>query len=112
VRRPKAKPTCADCKPERGFKRIQELKRHRKDVHEPSRQCPFCALRWTRPGKIKRHVKSRHCDKFTAKLLGEFETLRGKEIIEFLDEYYDYGLEVGTVPNVAPLDFPGFPYLP
>jgi hypothetical protein len=106
--RPKAKFTC--CK--KKFGRIQELKRHQKDVHEPRRQCPFCPLQWTRPGKIKRHIKSCHGDKFTAELLGEFKALRGKEIVEFLDGYYDYGLVVGTMPDIASLDFPDFPYLP
>jgi hypothetical protein len=68
---------------------------------------------WTRPDKIKHHIKSCHCDNFTAKVLGEFEALRGKEIVEFLSRYYDYGLEVtvGTMPNIASLDFPGFSYL-
>ena len=48
---------------------------------------------------------------FTAKLLGEFEDLRGKKIVEFLSVYYDYDLEVGAIPNIASLDFPGFHYL-
>jgi hypothetical protein len=91
---------------------MQEFKRHRRDVHETPRKCPFCPLQWTRPGKIKHHIKSRHGDKFTAKLLVEFEALRGKQIDEFLDRYYyDYGLEAGTMPNIASLHFPGFPYL-
>jgi len=105
--RPKVKHTC--CRTE--FGRIQEFKRHRRDVHEPPRQCPFCPLQWTRPDKIKHHVRSCHRDKFTAKLLGDFEALRGKEIVEFLNEYHDYGLDVGTMPNIASFDFPGFPYL-
>ncbi|KAF8496851.1 hypothetical protein F5888DRAFT_370329 [Russula emetica] len=101
--RPKVKLTC--CKKE--FGRIQEYKRHQKDVHEPPRQCPFCLYQWTRPGKIKHHIKSCHGDEF----LGEFEVLRGKEIVEFLDRHY-YGLEVGTMPDIPSLDFPDFPYLP
>ena len=94
------------------FKRIQEFKRHRKDVHEPPRKCPFCIFLWTRPVKIKHHIKSSHGDLFTAELLVEFEALRGKGIVEFLNGYHDFGLEVGTIPNIAFLDFPGFPYLP
>jgi hypothetical protein len=37
--------------------------------------------------------------------------LRGKKIVKFLDRRYDCGLEVGTMPNIASLDFPGYPYL-
>jgi len=110
--RSKVKPTMKLTCCEREFGRIQELKRHQKDVHEPRRQCPFCTFEWTRPGKIKGHIKSRHRDQFSAKLLGEFESLRGKEIVGFLSVYYDYGLELGTMPNIASLDFPGFPYMP
>lgn len=105
--KPTLKPTC--CKKE--FGRIQEFKRHRREVHEPRHQCPFCTFEWTRPGKIKDHIKSLHRDKFTAKLLGEFEKLRGKEIVGFLSVYYDYGLELETMPNIASLDFPDFTYL-
>lgn len=49
-----------------------------------------------------------------AELLVEFSALRGKKIIEFLNTvtgYYDYGFDVGSIPNIASLDFPGFPYL-
>jgi hypothetical protein len=94
------------------FKRIQEFKRHRKDVHEPPRKCPFCDFLWTRPGKIKHHIKSSHGDIFTAELLGKFDSLNGKKIVEFLNRYYDYVLEVGTMPNITSPDFPSIVYLP
>ena len=109
--RPKVKHTVKHTCCKREFGRIQEFKRHRRDIHEPPRHCPFCFLQWTRPSKIKHHIKSSHRDKFTAKLLGEFEKLRGKAMVEFLDGYYDFGLVVGAMPNIASLDFPGFPYL-
>ncbi len=81
----KARAICADCG--RGFGRVQELARHRKDSHEEPRQCPFCDFKWTRPYNIKAHILARHCGKFTAELLVVIKALRGRMIIAFLDGY-------------------------
>ena len=110
--RSKAKFPCVLCT--KKFGRIQELKRHQKEVHgPPPRQCPFCTFRWNRPGKIKQHITSYHRDIFTAKLLGDFNALRGKGIVAFLSGYYDFGLEVGAMPpnTASSLDFPFSPAL-
>lgn len=77
-----ARPTCTDCN--RDFLRIQELKRHLRDVHEPRRQCPFCGFTWTRPDKIKDHIITNHCSKFTAEKLEIFKALCGQNIVAFL----------------------------
>ena len=47
---------------------------------------------------------------FSAEMRGEFGALRGKKVVEFLNGCYDYGRDVGTKPNIAYLDLPGFPY--
>jgi len=82
-----------------------------RDIHAPRNECPFCDhFPWSRPDKIKHHIKSDHGDVFTAELRGKFETLCGKDIVEFLIRYA-YGLEVVTTPNITPLDVLGFSYL-
>ena len=80
------RPTCtvADCK--KDFARVQELKRHLKDRHEPRRQCPFCHFRWTRPNNIKVHLLAKHRGRFTPELLITIRALRGQMIVAFLDE--------------------------
>jgi hypothetical protein len=80
--RRRVRPACTDCN--RDFIRIQELKRHLKDVHEPRRQCPFCGFTWTRPDKIKGHIIASHHGKFTAEALIDFKALCGQKIVAFL----------------------------
>ena len=87
------RPTCTDCN--RDFSRVQEYKRHLKDVHEPRRQCPFCDFEWTRPNNIKVHLLAKHREKFTAELLVTIQAMRGQMIVSFLDRYNQgYGVEV------------------
>ena len=78
----RVRPTCTDCN--RDFLRIQELKRHLRDVHGPRRRCPFCGFTWTRPDKIKDHIIASHRSKFTAEKLEDFKALCGQNIVAFL----------------------------
>lgn len=80
--RRRVRPTCADCN--RDFVRVQEFKRHLRDIHEPRRQCPFCDFTWTRPHKIKAHIIACHHGRFTAEQLIYFKTLYGQKIAAFL----------------------------
>jgi hypothetical protein len=80
--RRRVRPNCTGCN--RDFVRVQEFKRHLKDVHEPRRQCPFCSYTWTRPYKIKGHVIASHHGKFTAEELIDFKALCGQDIVAFL----------------------------
>lgn len=93
---------CGDCHKE--FKRVQELKRHLKEKHEPWRQCPFsgCKFEWIRPDKIKHHITTFHRDKFTAEVMAEFQALIGKKVIAFLDGF-DHGPRARTNVETAPL---------
>ena len=87
----RVRPTCTDCN--KDFLRVQELKRHLKDIHEPRRQCPFCGFMWTRPNNIKVHLLAKHRDNFTAELLVTIQAMRGQMIAKFLDSYNQgYGL--------------------
>ena len=96
---------CKDCM--RQFKRVQELKRHLKEKHEPWPRCPFCTFQWTRPDKIKHHITTYHQDKFTAEEMAEFRALNGKRMIAFLDRF-DHGpaprarADVETAPTPDP----------
>jgi hypothetical protein len=81
----KAQNVCTDCN--KGFKRAQELARHRKDVHEQRRHCLFCGFKWTRPSNIKAHLLTKHSENFTADLLVTIQALRGRLIVAFLDAY-------------------------
>ena len=80
--RRRVRPTCTNCN--KDFVRVQEFKRHLKDIHEPRSQCPFCDFTWTRPDKIKAHIMARHQGKFTAEQLVDFDALRGQKIVAFL----------------------------
>jgi hypothetical protein len=43
------------------FARPQELARHHKDMHDPSRVCPHCGIfRWRRPRLFRRHLEIEH----------------------------------------------------
>jgi hypothetical protein len=79
------------------FRRRQELKRHLDQVDKPRQMCPFkpCPYNWLRPDKIKAHIMNVHASKFSScpNLLEKIGKLRGKEMIEFLDEVskaYDF----------------------
>src|SRR6266852_96191 len=100
---------CRDCN--RQFRRVQELKRHLKEKHEPWRQCPFCKFEWTRPDKIKHHITTCHQDKFTAKVMADFRALNGKKMVAFLDGFDDgprarAGSDVETAPELHPSPSP------
>jgi DNA-directed RNA polymerase subunit RPC12/RpoP len=81
----KVRAVCANCN--KGFGRAQELARHRKDVHERPRNCPFCGFKWTRPSNIKAHLFAKHSKKFSAENLVAIQALRGRMIVAFLDAY-------------------------
>ena len=76
---------CTDC--DRQFGRIQELRRHLRERHEPPRRCPFCEFTWTRPDKIKDHITRFHPDNFTVEVMAVFRALHGKNLVAFLDDF-------------------------
>jgi len=92
----RARLVCAFC--EEDFGRVQELKRHVKDIHMPRRRCPFCNVTWTRPANIKAHLIADHAEKFTAEVLNRIKALCGRRVTEFLDEY-DYVPDVDRYPT-------------
>ena len=73
------------------FKRNQELKRHREQVHVPKRECSFefCPYKWTaaRPALIKDHFTEVHGSKFDPEVLEAIRPLRGRDVLEFMDTY-------------------------
>ncbi|KAI0277738.1 hypothetical protein BGY98DRAFT_934184 [Russula aff. rugulosa BPL654] len=81
----KVRAVCTNCN--KVFGRAQELARHRKDVHEPPRNCLFCGFKWTRPSNIKTHLFAKHSEKFTAEHLVTIQALHGRMIVAFLDAY-------------------------
>ena len=83
------------------FGRVQELKRHLKDRHEPPRQCPFCDFEWARPDKIKHHITMHHSDQFTAEAMAVFQDLHGRNVVAFLDDLY-HGPGVETAHDPSP----------
>ena len=92
----RARPVCEYC--EEDFGRVQELKRHVKDIHMPRRRCPFCDITWSRPAKIKAHLIADHAEKFTAEVLKGIKALCGQRVTEFLDAYH-YIPEVDSYPT-------------
>jgi len=97
----RARPICVYCDKE--FRRVQELKRHLKDIHMPRRGCPFCPFMWTRPGQIKAHLIADHAEQFTAEVLEGIKALCGRRVIEFVDAY-DHVRDVeATSPLAIPL---------
>jgi hypothetical protein len=99
------KPWCADCN--REFARKQEFKRHLKDVHGPSRQCPLCDFKWIRPDKIKAHIVANHQDEFAPEVLDHIRRLCGQQIVAFVDGIegpYDHDLDINAAtfhPSVS-----------
>jgi hypothetical protein len=81
----RARAICTNCN--KSFGRVQELDRHRKDVHEQPRHCLFCGFKWTRPNNIKAHLLDKHRENFNAELLDTIQTSRGRMIVAFLDDY-------------------------
>ncbi|KAH9165392.1 hypothetical protein EDB89DRAFT_304477 [Lactarius sanguifluus] len=67
------------------FGRPQELKRHEHEVHSPPRHCPFCSYQWRRPDKIKAHLVEAHRDVFSAEILDQIRTLRGNNVVKFVE---------------------------
>ena len=49
--------------------------------------CPFCAFMWTRPCKLKEHLKANHVERFSLEILEAIEPMRGQTFVKFLDEY-------------------------
>ncbi len=82
-----ALPVCDVCG--RRFGRPQELKRHSDQVHMPPRKCPieFCTYKWKRPDKIKAHITEVHSSEFCPEILQGIRTLRGKDVVKFVDDY-------------------------
>ncbi|KAH9163729.1 hypothetical protein EDB89DRAFT_482440 [Lactarius sanguifluus] len=79
---------CEMC--DKRFGRLQELTRHKSQVHHPPRHCPFCPYLWKRPDKIKNHILYTHPE-FSHKTL---KGLRGKDIVEFLNTYENLSRDV------------------
>jgi len=75
--------TCEPCN--KTFKRKQEYKRHNRDVHAIPRQCPFCHIKWTRPDKIKTHIKNAHKESVAPDVLLKIEALCGQRLTQHLD---------------------------
>ncbi|KAH9954357.1 ankyrin repeat-containing domain protein [Russula dissimulans] len=78
---------CKSCG--RSYGRIQELRRHERDKHSPARQCQFCAVKWTRPEKIRLHLIASHRKEISLTVLLEMEmdTLRGQHLVDFLNRH-------------------------
>jgi len=56
-----------------------------RDVHSKQHQCPFCPFKWTRPDKIKNHIKTTHKEILAPDVLLEIEALCGKRLTQHLD---------------------------
>ncbi|KAH9019166.1 hypothetical protein EDB85DRAFT_582479 [Lactarius pseudohatsudake] len=88
----------------RRFGRLQELKRHMGQVHQPLRKCPFnpCAYKWNRPDKIKAHITNKHRNELCPEVFQKVSALRGKSIVEFVDAYeLGYNFKTPTEPYVS-----------
>jgi hypothetical protein len=79
------------------------------EVDKPRQMCPFkpCTYSWIRAGKIKAHIMKDHASKFSScrNLLEKIGKLRGKKMIEFLDEVskaYDFDMP-DTLEYLSPL---------
>jgi hypothetical protein len=75
--------------------------------------CPFkpCPYDWKRLDKIKAHIMKDHANKFCPNLLKQIRKLRGKKMIEFLDQVldaYDFDMsDTYLVPLPLLLEMPG-----
>lgn len=93
---------CKTCN--RRFGRLQELKRHMGQVHQPLRKCPFnrCAYKWKRPDIIKTHITNKHRNELCPEVFQKVSALRGKSIVEFVDAYeLGYNFKTPTEPYVS-----------
>jgi hypothetical protein len=102
-----AQPRC-ECVCGKTFGRRQELRRHLDQVHKPQQMCPFkpCTYNWIRHAKIKAHIINDHADKFCPDLLEQIRKLRGKKMVEFLDQVldaYDFDMPDTYVLPLPPL---------
>lgn len=89
------RPVCVHCGAD--FGRAQERDRHVREKHGHRRRCPFCDFMWARPDKIKAHTMANHAERFTTEMLDELAALRGRRVIEFLDEH-GHGLDMEATP--------------
>ncbi|KAI9451981.1 hypothetical protein BJY52DRAFT_957783 [Lactarius psammicola] len=67
-------------------KRIQELTRHVREVHDPPRQCPLCPFRWKRAYKIREHLVKVHHKEFKP-VVEWIRILQGQDVIEFVETF-------------------------
>ncbi|KAH8984986.1 hypothetical protein EDB86DRAFT_3084087 [Lactarius hatsudake] len=104
---------CEPCK--KTFGRLQELKRHRNQVHKPQRICPFklCTYKWKRPDKIRAHIIDVHCSELCPVVFKGVSALRGKPkgVVEFVNAYESgYSFEPPAEPYVLPSGPPLEPF--
>ena len=85
----KTRHVCAECG--KDFGRVQEVRRHMKDKHEPRRRCPFCDVTWTRPDKIKSHILKKHAEGFAPEILEWVKASCGQDVVEFVNGYPGVG---------------------
>ncbi|KAH9041201.1 hypothetical protein EDB84DRAFT_1674989 [Lactarius hengduanensis] len=76
---------CGPCK--MTFKRLQDIMRHVRDIHDPPRQCPLCHYQWTRAYKIKAHLLKAHSDELCPAVTAGIHDLRGHDMVKFIDTY-------------------------
>ncbi|KAH9054836.1 hypothetical protein EDB87DRAFT_1416616 [Lactarius vividus] len=76
---------CGPCKIT--FKRLQDIMRHVRDIHDPPRQCPLCHHKWTRTYKIKAHLLKAHSHELCPAVTAGIHALRGHDVVKFIDTY-------------------------
>ncbi|KAH9003536.1 hypothetical protein EDB86DRAFT_2826659 [Lactarius hatsudake] len=76
---------CGPCKIT--FKRLQDITRHVRDIHDPPRQCPLCHYQWTRAYKIKAHLLKAHSDELCPAVTAGIHALRGHDVVKFIETY-------------------------
>ena len=76
------RPSCTICG--KDFGRVQELKRHTKAIHRMPSHCLFCSFKWTRPDKIRAHLKDKHPDCFSKEIWEKITALPAKQLGDFL----------------------------
>jgi len=76
---------CGPCK--KTFKRLQDIMRHVRDIHDPPRRCPLCPYEWTRVYKIKAHLLKVHGDELCPMVSAGIRVLRGHDVVKFIDTY-------------------------
>lgn len=69
----------------KSYGRLQDLRRHTTDKHQTPHKCPFCDTYWTRADKIRRHLMTKHQDRFTEEELQQIRFLKSrKDTIRFV----------------------------